>query len=152
MSHQNSLIEKDFKPPYIDNDQNKLVLYINHIQSLNPQEKAIDLGSSALTAASTHNTTLSPENFHLMNDLNGLSAEANNRVLAHILHLKNSHNLEFINQEIAENLNEYIVDISIQSSQEVLPNEDNLNALSENEIYFNVGIKCVENFSKHILD
>ena len=152
MSHPNPLIDKDFSPPYIDDDHSKLIEYVKHIATLDPQKKAIDLGSAALTASTTHNSTLSPENFHLMDDLNALSAEANNRFLAHIIHLKETHNLEVVNQEVANNLNSYIVDISIQSSSEVLPNQEALNQLSEEEAYFKVGIKCVEKISQFILD
>ncbi|MDG1816391.1 MAG: hypothetical protein P8H22_09855 [Glaciecola sp.] len=152
MSHPNQLIDKDFSPPYIDDDHTKLMDYVKHIGTLEPQKKAIDLGSAALTASSTHNTSLSPENFHLMDDLKALSAEANNRFLAHIIHLKETHNLEVINTEVANNLNSYIVDISVQSSSEVLPDQKALNQLSEEEAYFKVGIKCVEKISKYILD
>jgi hypothetical protein len=152
MSHQNKLIEKDFSPPYIDDDHTKLFDYVKHIGTLDPQKKAIDLGSAAVTAASTHNTSLSPENFHLMDDLNALSAEANNRFLAHIIHLKETHNLEVINEEVANNLNSYIVDISVQASSEVLPDQQSLSQLSEEMAYFKVGIKCVEKISKFILD
>lgn len=152
MSHPNSLIDRDFSPPYIDDDQTKLFEYVKHIGTLEPRKRAIDLGSAALTAASTHNTEISVDNFHLMDDIKALSAEGNNRFLAHIIHLKETHNLEVVNQEVANNLTSYIVDISIQSSSEVLPDQEALNLLSEEERYFKIGIKCVEKISQFILD
>lgn len=152
MTHSNEYIDCNFDPPYIDNDQNNLIQYVHHLTSFTPKNKAIDLGRTALAIATVQNTPLNADNFHLKDDFDELSAEANNRFLAHVIHLKETNNLEIVNNEVAQNINNYIVDIAVHSSSEVFPDEDSVKELSDEELYFQLGIKCVEKISQYILD
>ena len=137
-----SLIEGLFNNlPSIDNDQEKLVAHIRAIHELDRAEKGIAFGQALYAAGVLQGVQSDMSTFEKLNEL---SAEANNRIYAHVLYLAELHNLNFISAEVHQNLTSIMIDFAVGLVSSIPQGHDiDLGDL---------GIKGVEFVSKNILD
>lgn len=126
------------KGPQIDNDQSKLVEYIHYIHGdLDRNEKGADLGLAIYAASCLQGMCADVINFTAINNI---STEANNRMYAHVLYLKNIHSLNFMQGVSDDNVNGILVDMACE-------------IVSKNELDFSIlGIEGVKYIADNILD
>lgn len=128
------------KPFLINNDINRVVEYVNQIDSYANEEKGEDLGRCVVIMSQIQGRQVDPTIFQ---DINDLSAEANNRAIAHVLYLRHVHGLDFINgNEDLQVLQSNLIDGAVEILQ----------GTSEELSVLDAGIKMVEYIAANILD
>ena len=128
------------KPFLIRNDINRVLEYVSQIDSYANEEKGEDLGRCVLIISQIQGRQADPTIFQEINDL---SAEANNRAIAHVLYLRHVHGLDFING------NE---DLQVLQSNLVNGAVGILHGTSEELTFLDAGVKMVEYIAANILD
>ena len=128
------------KPFLINNDINRVVEYVNQIDRYANEEKGEDLGRCVVIMSQIQGRQVDPTIFQ---DINDLSAEANNRAIAHVLYLRHVHGLDFINgNEDLQVLQSNLIDGAVEILQ----------GTSEELSILDAGIKMVEYIAANILD
>ena len=118
-----------------------LVKYIHHIHNdLDRYEKGINFGLAIYVASCVQGMRVDAEN---LTTINKISAEANNRMYAHVLYLKQNHSLNFMQGVSDDNINEILVDMACEI---VIKNK-------HDKLDFSIlGIEGVKYISDNILD
>ena len=128
--------------PIINDDQNMLGEYVAFIHNnLDRVQKGSNFGSAILAASYLQGMEAHAGNY---DKLNMLSAEANNRMFAHFLYLKEIHSLQVREEAVKYNLNALLVNMACEIVETFSGN-------AESELV-ELGIKGVEYISSNILE
>ena len=128
--------------PIINDDQNMLGEYVAFIHNdLDRVQKGSNFGSAILAAAYLQGMEAHAGNY---DKLNLLSAEANNRMFAHFLYLKEIHSLQVREEAVKYNLNALLVNMACEIVETFSGN-------AESELV-ELGIKGVAYISSNILE
>lgn len=128
------------KPFVIGDDVNRMYEYVNVIARYSNMEKGEDLGICTLIMAELQGRQA---DLRLSVDVEEISAEANNRAIAHVLYLRAFHKLEFINgNDDGGILTSNLIDaaVNIRSQFQTAPE------------LVDLGVKMVEYIAQRVLD
>lgn len=130
---------------WIDNDSDNFSSYQLMIaQDMQGNERGRDLGTAMFIA----NGIRDADWLMLLERANTISAEANNRMLAHLNYLKDHHQFNFIDENIQENP----IPKLIEMAQTVVNDFMNIEGGATEAQLTDIGIKGVEYIAKEILD
>ena len=131
---------------WIDGDDDNFSSYKSMIaQDMQGNERGRDLGTAMFISNGIQNADYVDAD---IDRANTISAEANNRMLAHLIHLKDHHQFNFIDKSIQENP----IPKLIEMAQTVVNDFMNIEDEATEAQLTDIGIKGVEFIAKEILD
>ena len=131
--------------PLINNNVDSLHKYVSYLdRNLKAKERGADLGLLIQIVDGIQGAKVDAGVF---DHANRISAECNNRMLAHLLYNKEVHELNFIDNDVASNAIPALVDMAV----EVMTKFD-LDKDDEEEIYIKIGIEGITYIAQNILD
>lgn len=134
--------------PNINNEEEGFRSYVQFINSqMGGEDKGRDLGLCAFIGYSCHGAKITNNNIM---QFNWVMSEANNRMQAHLLYLKNAHQLGWYNEEDAQDPRPALT----KMCQEVIRQrpENTAFPVPDDCALIDIGIKCVEYIADFILE
>ena len=134
--------------PLINNNVDSLHKYVNYIdRDLEAKERGADLGIVIQIVDVIQGVKVDAVIFDHVDHLNRISAECNNRMLAHLLYNKEMHKLTFIDSDVASNPIPALVDMAV-----AVMSKFDLDKDDEEGIYIKIGIEGIGYMARSILD
>ena len=128
--------------PLINNRMENLENYVRFIhEKMTREEKEADLGMSMFIADAVNG---SGTDANVYADAKRISAEVNNRMMAHLIYNKEIHQLDFIDPDVAANPTAAVVDMA----HDVVASIE----MTENTSFTEIGIQGIKYIAANILD